>query len=420
MKYIVYVGNITKKSLENIKEYITTKNKKWEIIILQEHGTAEINETLYLDFNNSEEIQLWVKKYAKNILCITARSEKNIPLFQKIIPHLPDNILTPTVASLKKSTEKTEMRRAFRKHKPSISPKFKIIDDLNTIPSSKEIMKKMDFPVIVKPSGLASSMLVQAAHYPDELNQILINIKKKIFNVYKKEKGRGNPTILIEEIIDGDIYSIDAYTNNSGETYFTPFVKYRTSAQKGFDDFFLYERRSPTRLSKKTSSEGKNIAKEGIKALGLRNTTTHIELVLGDDGWKIIEIGPRIGGNREMIYEKCYGINHNINDLFIRIPKKKPIIKEKVLGYTSTIQFFPQKEGFITKIVGVKKVEKLKSYFETKQKLKKGDKSVHAKNGGSFVVQITLFNTNKAQFIEDKRKLEQMVHIETSSARKKK
>ncbi|MCA9351940.1 ATP-grasp domain-containing protein [Patescibacteria group bacterium] len=418
-KYVVYVGSISERSLENLETYIKQQNKNWHIMILQEETVAKTPYSVSLNFNSDDAIHNWVDIYGKDILCVTARGERNIPLLQRLIPFLPPHVLTPSVASLKKSTEKTEMRKAFRKYNPKITPRFKIIKDLETIDAGT-IMVNMDFPVIVKPSGLASSLLVQAAHYPEELESILRKIKKKITSVYKNQKGRGVPSILVEEIIEGDIYSIDAYTDNQGVTFFTPFVKYKTSAQKGFDDFFLYERIIPARLSKEKRESGKQIAQEGIKALGLRNTTTHIELVYSEDGWKIIEIGPRIGGNREMMYELCFGLNHNINDLLIRIPKRKPVLKEKRVGYISTIQFFPRDEGYISKVEGLKRAKNLASFYELKQKLKKGDKSLHAKNGGTFVAQITLFNKHKAQFIEDKRKLEKMVHIETKKNGNKK
>lgn len=418
---IVFVGSISSLSKNDLLTYIEQKNKKWELQILKqpEHNNGHAEDYAYvLDFDNQEEIKKWVHEFGNRIVAITARSEKNIPLFQKIIPYLPAHVLTPTVESLKKSIEKTEMRKAFQKYDSDITPKFKIFKSFEDI-NIESIAKNFEFPVIVKPSGLASSLLIQSAHYPEELQQVITNIKNKITKVYDTQKGRGAKSILIEEIIEGDVYSVDAYTDNDGKTYFMPFVKYTTSAQKGFDDFFLYERTIPSKLSKEKRNDAKNIALKGINALGLRNTTTHIELIFSEDGWKIIEIGPRIGGNREMMYEQCYGISHNINDILVRA-NKTPITKSKRKGYITTIQFFPQQEGYIKKITGIKKASLLPSHFETKQKLKKGDRSLHAKNGGAFVTQITLFNENKAQFIEDKRKLEKMIHIETTKMRNKK
>lgn len=416
MKKIVYIGGVNESSLERMREYISEKNKKWEIVLLQEPESIAKKETVYLDFSDERSLKKWVDENGKDILCVSARGEKNIPLFQKIIPFLPENVLVPSVDALQKSTEKTLMRKAFKKSDPSITPKFKIIKNLDEDFDVKSIMKNLQFPVIVKPSGLAASLLIQSAHYPEELEEILKKMKKKISSIYKEQKGRGTPAVLVEELLEGTIYSVDAYVNNFGEISFTPFVKYKTSAQKGFDDFFLYERLAPAKLSKEKIARAQIVATKGVHALGLKNTTTHIELVITESGeWKIIEIGPRIGGNRETLYEKCYGINHTLNDLLTRMHNKKPVIKEKILGYLSTIYFYPKKEGFIKEIKGVKKAKKLISYLESTQHLKKGGKSLYAKNGGSSVLKVTLFNTDKEQFIEDKRKLEKMIHIETKT-----
>ena len=231
---------------------------------------------------------------------------------------------------------------------------------------------------------------------------------------YTEMKGRGTPTILIEEIMDGDLYSIEAFVDDIGNVSFCPFIKYTTSGQKGFDDFFSYEQTTPATISKESAQKAKAIAIKGLNAIGLRNSIAHIELIRSKEGvWKIVEIGPRMGGFRSMMYKKSFGINLDIQD--IKIHLGKPItIPRKKKGYTSVIKFFAKEEGIITKIIGIKKAQQLPSFEGIVQGLKKGDKARFAKNGGTYVFHITLFNTNKAQFIEDKRKLEKMVLIETT------
>jgi hypothetical protein len=96
------------------------------------------------------------------------------------------------------------------------------------------------------------------------------------------------------------------------------------------------------------------------------------------------------------------------------------VIPRKKKGYTSVIKFFAREEGIITKIIGIKKAALLPSFIETVQLLKKGDRARFAKNGGKYIFRVTLFNENKPQFIEDKRRLEQMVNIETTKLRNKK
>ena len=418
-KYILYTGSI-KSWRENLERHIQKKNLPWQIIsLVQRTPQQEIfTETDYykqiiIDFKDSEEIKETLETLGKQLIAVVNRGERNIPLFQKIVPHLPERLLVPSVESLTKATEKTAMRKAFWKYDKSITPKFEILTEI----SDKEIArinKRLEFPVIVKPSGLAQAVLVQAAHYPAELKEILLRMQKYMKKSYTEMKGRGTPTILIEEIMDGDLYSIEAFVDDIGNVSFCPFIKYTTSGQKGFDDFFSYEQTTPATISKESAQKAKAIAIKGLNAIGLRNSIAHIELIRSKEGvWKIVEIGPRMGGFRSMMYKKSFGINLDIQD--IKIHLGKPItIPRKKKGYTSVIKFFAKEEGIITKIIGIKKAQQLPSFEGIVQGLKKGDKARFAKNGGTYVFHITLFNTNKAQFIEDKRKLEKMVLIETT------
>lgn len=424
-KYILYAGPVSK-WMEIIIRQIKEKNLPWSIleitpISLKEKtlGTTADNYTqVFVDFENPEELKESLDPYLGQIIAAVNKSERNIPYFQKIIPLLPKHLLVPSVDALFKSTEKTAMRKAFWKYDKTITPKFEILTEI----SDKEILrinKRLEFPVIVKPSGLAQAVLVQAAHYPAELKEILLKMEKYMKATYKKMKGRGVPTILIEEIIEGDQYSVEAFVNDIGNVEFCPFIKYTTSGQKGFDDFFSYEQTTPATISPESAQVAKTVCVKGLNALGLRNSIAHIELIRKEGEWKIVEIGPRMGGFRSMMYEKSFGIKLDLQDIKNHLgrPVKLPRSKK---GYTSVIKFFAKEEGVITKITGIKKAESLPSFIKTVQSLKKGDVARFAKNGGTYVFYVVLFNEDKAQFIEDKRKLEKMIFIETSKLRIKK
>ncbi|MFT6361393.1 MAG: biotin carboxylase [Candidatus Paceibacteria bacterium] len=416
-KYILYVGSV-KSWREDLESHIQKKGLLWQIVSLtQKSPEIEIKEeteyfkNIQINFDNPEEIKEVLETLGKQLIAVVNRGERNIPLFQKLIPHLREDLLVPTVDALTKATEKIAMRKAFWKYDKTITPKFEIITEISDEEITR-INKRLEFPVIVKPSGLAQAVLVQAAHYPAELKEILLRMEKYMKKSYKDMKGRGMPSILIEEIIDGNQYSVEAFVDDIGNVSFCPFIKYITSAQKGFDDFFSYEQTTPATISKESAQAAKAVSIKGLNALGLRNSIAHIELIRKEGAWKIVEIGARMGGFRSMMYRKSFGINLDIQDIKIHLGRPVTLPRKKK-GYTSVIKFFARDEGIITKIVGIKKAKTLPSFFETVQNLKKGDKARFAKNGGTHVFRVTLFNENKAQFIEDKRRLEKMVNIET-------
>lgn len=418
-KYIVFVGSIPKSALKNISSYIIEKNKQWEIVVFKDKKNGvETDIDFLVDFDNPKDIKKAFKTLGtENILSVTARAEKNIPLYKKILPYIPKHVYKSSKKSLEVSIDKTLMRKEFQKKCPKLNPKFKVIQKVNSRVVN-EVCNEIGFPLMIKPAGLSSSSLVSSAYYKEELENGLKNIFQKIEKIYKEKNGRGKPTVLVEQMIDGDIYSVDVHINNNGEFFFNPFVEYTTARQKGFDDFFLYERTIPCDLEKSQVDSAKKVAVKGLKALGLKNITAHVELVNKGTRWKIIEIGPRVGGFRSVLYKKTFNIDIDINDFLIKTDKKIRIPKKQV-GNMTTIQFYPKKEGYIKKIEGINKIKKLDSFYSFTQKNKKGQKAVWSKNGGSAVVTITLFNSDYEKFIEDKRKVEKTIKIETVKSKKK-
>jgi hypothetical protein len=178
----------------------------------------------------------------------------------------------------------------------------------------------------------------------------------------------------------------------------------------GFDDFFGYMRMTPTQLTATHTEEAQEAATKGIKALGMRSTTCHIELMRTESVWKVIELGPRIGGFRHEMYELSFGMDHSLNDLLIR-DSRKPILPKKVKGYTAMMQFYGQTEGKLEKIEGLFKIEALESVKRMKVRKEPGDKCTFAKNGGDPVLDVVLFNPVRSNVLADIRRLEQYLKI---------
>ncbi|OHA62700.1 MAG: hypothetical protein A2748_02195 [Candidatus Wildermuthbacteria bacterium RIFCSPHIGHO2_01_FULL_45_20] len=267
--------------------------------------------------------------------------------------------------------------------------------------------------MIIKPTGLAASLLVNIAFHKDELEISLHRIFRKIHAQYKKWEGRGEPQVLVEQFMEGEMYSIDCYVSSSGKIYYCPLVHVKTGRSIGFDDFFGYQQITPTMLRPENIKKARECAHKAIRALALFNTTAHIELMRTEHGWKIIELGPRMGGFRDLMYQLSYGFNHTQNDIANRTGQR-PKLSRKVLGYTASLKLFARKEGVITNLLGIKKVQELESFHSMEQNSKIGDKAIFAKHGGKSVFNIFLFNKERSNLLADIRRLEQTVSIETA------
>ncbi|HEX9721857.1 MAG TPA: ATP-grasp domain-containing protein [Candidatus Paceibacterota bacterium] len=372
---------------------------------------------LTCNFDSAESIIQCLQPYEQEFLAVTARGEQNIPNFTKLIPYLP-YLRTPTQDSLAWATSKFEMRKRFAAYDKKISPAFMLVSDANK-KTIKAILEKIGTPLVIKPSGLAASLLVTIAFHEEELEKSLRRTFRQIRSQYKKWEGRGEPQVLVEQFMEGEMYSVDIYVNSRGKMYFCPLVHIKTGRSIGFDDFFGYQQMTPTGLSAESVAEAQEISKKAIRALGLRSTTVHIELMKTEKGWKVIELGPRVGGFRDILYELSYGIKHTDNDIAVRIPER-PKLPRKLKGYAAAFKIFARQEGIITNLLGVKKVQELGSFYSMDANKKIGDRAVFAKNGGKSIFNIFLFNKDRSELLADIRRMEQMLKIETEPRAQKK
>ena len=370
------------------------------------------------DLASDEAIVAALGPYKEELIAITVpRFEKYIPWLQRMIPFVPQ-LHTPTVESLTWATNKIEMRKHFVAYNPRVSPKFLVVENASNR-TIKTIQQEIGLPVVIKPSGLAASLLVSIAFHAEELEQSLKRIFRKIRVQWRQVEGRGEPQVLVEQFMDGTMYSLDAYVVASGKIYFCPLVYVKTGREIGFDDFFGYERLTPTDLSKESTQQAREVSADAIRALALLNTTCHVELMKTEQGWKVIELGPRAGGFRDFMYRFSYGIDHYANDIAIRAGKQ-PKIPRKLQNHVAVFEIFAKQEGLISNITGSKKIRELQSFHHIENNKKIGDKALYAKHGGSSILNLFLFNKDRSELLADIRRMEQMLKIETEPRAQKK
>lgn len=379
-------------------------------------STANKAVVIECDFSKETEIQKALLPYKNRFLAVTCRAERNIPLLKKVVPHVP-YLNTPTEKSLDWTTDKIKMRQLLRGYDRSISPKFVVAHDA-TKETLDKIEKIVGFPLIIKPAGLAASLLVTLCYHREELEENLKKTVKKIDQIYAKKHGRGKPQILVEEFMEGSMYSIDTYVNQRGVMYHAPLVHVKTGRAVGFEDFFGYMRITPVNIMPHKIEAARRVAEKAVEALNLRSTNCHIELMRTEGGWKVIELGPRIGGFRHEMYELSYGMDHSMNDILIRIPKK-PTLPKKTKGYTVVMQFYARQKGKLVSLEGINKARKLESFSSITIKKKIGDMCDFARNGDDPVFDIILFNKDRSRVLADIRRLELAVAIKVQKPRTK-
>lgn len=409
---IIFVENISKDQVLTVKKY----NPKIKTLLIRDIKRKPADEgrklvcdyVEYVDYYNEFKLAEALEPYQERLLAITARAEIGVQYFIKVIPHIP-YLRTPSAESLQWCLDKYKMRRRLKLGCPEHTPAFTKVKS-NTKEERERIIKKVKFPMVIKPANLEASVLVSICYHEEELEKTLRKIFKKLKTEYEKLSRVNEPIIIAEEFMDGDMYSIDSYVNSRGKVYHCPLVQIKTGRNIGHDDFYNYLRVTPTNLKKTTLAKAEAAAEAAIHALGLRNSTAHIELMKIDDEWKIIELGARMGGFRHELYKLSCDIDHQLNDVLIRIPEV-PILPKKCKGFSAAMRCYPDKEGIIQSILGIKAISGLKSVVSVRQKLKVGERCYYSKNGGRGVLDIVLYNEDRSKLLADIRRLEKNIKI---------
>lgn len=409
-----YVMALPTSVVPSIRAYQKVTGKKYKIMLIYDSkfeapdSNKGYDILVTCDFSKPHSIAEALFPYQNSLLAISCRSEANISRFAKIIPHVP-YLRTPNSESLIWATDKYEMRKRFKLFDPKCTPKFTRIKDTSA-EEQKRAIAKIGFPMIIKPTNLAASLFVTICYHEEELDKALKTAFRKIAKAYENDKRMEEPKVIAEEYMEGDMYSIDSYVNSRGDVYHCPLVRVKTGKDIGHDDFFNYLQMTPTGLKSQSVEKAHKVAETAIHALGLRNSTAHTELMKMDDVWKIIEVGPRMGGFRDELHQLSCDIDHSLNDMLIRIPKK-PIIPKKCKGFAAAMKWFAAKEGKILEMKGIKKIEQLESFHKIAMNKKVGDRAVFARNGGRSIFNVFLYNNERSKLLADIRRLEKLVKI---------
>ncbi len=416
---VAFVMNLPEETERSLRTFAKTSGRQLRILLILDVKVkvdpvkqVEMNRradiVLEVDFSKPEKIAQALRPYQESLLAITCRSEQSMARFAAIIPHVP-YLRTPTTESLTWAADKYEMRKRMKIYAPEIVPRFTLVRE-NSKKERARVTEKIGFPMIVKPTNLSGSLLVSICYHEAELEKTLRTLFRKLRQAYTLDHRLEEPQVIAEEFMDGDMYSVDSYVSARGKVEHCPLVKVVTGKKIGHDDFFGYLQITPPVFKRETILKAEAAAEKAIHALGLRSTLTHTELMKVDDEWKVIEIGARMGGFREIMHKLTCDIDHGLNDVLVRIPQKINLSK-KCSSFACTMKWYANKEGRIIEMKGIKKIEQLESFYRIDVNKKVGDKAVFARHGGRSIFNLFMHNPDRSKLLADIRRVEQLVEI---------
>ena len=378
--------------------------------IINQETEKKIDILIRANTSRLNKIEEAIAPYKDKVAAVVCKWDRAIPLYSRVIQLFP-YLNHPSSRALHIAIDKIESRRTLKKYAPETVPPFAVVHDKKE-KTIRQLVDKVGFPCVIKPASLFSSTLITVCYYKDEFKTSLKDTFRKIKGIYKNLKIEHEPKILVEKLMEGEIYSVDAFVSARGKIYFTPLIHVKTGRDIGRDDFSLYSQMTPTDLNSQEVEVAQETTKKAIYAFGLASCAVHVELYKTKDGWKIIELSPRIGGYREEILNFAYGMRHTENDILNHLGIA-PKIKNYKKRYCVLLKFWPKETGNLKSVIGYKKISEAPFVAQSIQKKKPGDKIGPAKYGDPQTLMLYLVADSKTELLGHIRKVEKTIKIVT-------
>jgi len=237
-----------------------------------------------------------------------------------------------------KATNKALMRACLKENNVPIPLFFTVHDYDIYLKAVQHFSNKF----IVKPadnSGSRGIFLVQ-----DMTDQESINYAYE----YSKKYSRSGE-IVVEEFMEGPEVSVETISVD-GEVHVIAITDKVTS---GAPNFVEMGHSQPSQLPDNIIEQINDIAITAIKAIGIEKGPSHTEIIITNDGPKIVELGARLGGDN--ITTHLVPLSTGIDMVKCCIEVALGIIPklEKKINRGSAIRYFYSHEGRINRIIGI-------------------------------------------------------------------
>ncbi|MET1255643.1 ATP-grasp domain-containing protein [Aliikangiella maris] len=302
------------------------------------------------------------------IQCETNNLEQLIPKLTKCHQINPfDGVITicdyyvETVAAIAKSLN---LPQAFSKHVALESrkhlvrqalqkaqlenPQFVIAKNWNEVLQGAH---DIGFPLVIKPSDLASSAFVTLVKNEDELKVAFD--KLALFTHNFREQPR-EAIWLLEAYIQGDEFSVEACTYNGKTTIIGITDKTVTGQPYFIEDGHMF----PAKISDSLAQKIKSYVTDVLNALEHEHGITHTEVKVNGDSVKLIEINPRPAGNYIVeLIKQVTGIDLLSVHIGLAINEKPDLSFINQARGSAAIKFLvPEQTGVVKSFTGLEQI----------------------------------------------------------------
>lgn len=278
-----------------------------------------------------------------------------------------------------KATDKGKMIKAFEEDNVE-HPWFYILNDNEHIP------KGITFPCITKPTDNSGSRGVMLVNTADELKGAI---------GYSSGNGRSG-SVIVEEYMQGPEVSVEVMVIN-GVAHVLQITDKLTT---GTPYFVEMGHSQPCQLSETTIEAIINLAERAALAVGIKNGPAHIEIIVTENGPKIVELGARLGGDNITTHLVPLSTGINMVEGCIKIALGEKPNLERKFNKGAAIRYLKTDLGVITSISGIKDAENIDGVKQVSIVYGVGNQATEIKSSADRVGFVIAQSTNPEKAIE--------------------
>lgn len=296
-----------------------------------------------------------------------------------------------------KSTNKGEMIKSFEAHGVA-HPWYFIIKDLKEL---NNIEGEISFPCICKPIDSSGSRGVTLINGPEELETSVL---------YSLQNSRSKG-VIIEEYMSGNEVSVEVMVLD-GEVQI---IAVTDKVTTGAPHFVEIRHSQPSLLSKKDIDRIKELAAKAVLAVGIKNGPAHVEIMLTEDGPKIIELGARLGGDFISTHLVPLSTGIDLVEAVINLACENEVDLRRKFKKGSCIRYITGDKGIIKKIEGLEFAKKIDGIHEVKMLKGVGECSENLRNSNDRLGYIIAQGSSAKEAINISTKALECIRIETKN-----
>lgn len=255
-----------------------------------------------------------------------------------------------------RATDKAIMIETFKSHNIE-SPWYKIVQSQNEF---EQIVNTITYPCIIKPTDNAAS---RGVVFVDSAVKI-----RSAYNYSLKQSKSGN--VIIEEFMSGKEVSVETLTYN-GKTHVLQVTDKTTT---GAPHFVETGHNQPSTLSSQIVENIKDLAVRAVEAIGINIGPAHVEIMVTENGPKLIELGARLGGDciTSHLVRLSTGIDM-LKETIKTLCGEKPDLTGKYSKCSAIRFLMPEETGVFLGIEGIDEARSIQDIREISLILNKGD-----------------------------------------------